>query len=288
MIEVIAPGPFATIQDRGRMGLGALGVGRSGAADPGAFALGNRLVGNPPDAAAIETTLGGLIVRAGARATVAVTGASTSVHVDDVAAETDRALPLTAGATLRLGAPEVGLRSYVAIRGGVAVPAVLGSRSRDTLAGLGPAPLVAGDMLPVGLDPGTPVPAADVVPGSPVPVGAATLPIWPGPRSPVDSFAALLRVVYAVSADSDRVGVRLDRPSASDAPMPGGAVAAPGRSEGAVTGAVQLTPSGRPIVFLADHPTTGGYPVIAVVAAAAIGAAAQLRPGQRLRFTRAR
>jgi biotin-dependent carboxylase-like uncharacterized protein len=184
-----------------------------------------------------------------------------------------------AGAELVLGVPAVGLRSYVAVRGGVDVPPVLGSRSSDRLSGLGPEPLAAGDLLAVGAD------AADepVVDVAPVPAAADSpvLRVLPGPRRDWltdEAWTRLVSAEWAVSADSDRVGIRLTGPRLErtrEAELP---------SEGLVPGALQVPPDGAPVLFLADHPVTGGYPVLAVVVTADQPAAAQLRPGDVVRF----
>jgi biotin-dependent carboxylase-like uncharacterized protein len=279
-LEVLAPGPLSTVQDLGRPGWAALGVGRSGAADRGSLRLANRLVGNPEDAAAVEVTFGGLAVRASADLVVAVTGAPAPLRVGGHPRATHAAVLLAAGQEAVLEAPPAGLRSYLAVRGGLAVEPVLGSRSTDVLAGLGPPPLRAGDRLPVGPPPAAPVPVVDVaavvMPGG----DDVVLRAVPGPRA--DWFAgAALDVLgatrWVASADSDRVGVRLDggrleRSRTGELP-----------SEGMVAGALQVPPSGQPVLLLADAPTTGGYPVVAVVLAADVDRAAQLRPGQGVR-----
>ena len=150
MLTVLASGPLATVQDEGRRGWASIGVTTSGAADRSAAALANRLVGNESAAAVVEATAGGLRVRAERTVLVALTGAPAPVRVDGRAAPFDAPLTLAAGQVLELGMPPVGLRTYLAVRGGVDVPVVLGSRSTDTLSGLGPAPLQPGDRLPVG------------------------------------------------------------------------------------------------------------------------------------------
>ncbi|MER7083647.1 biotin-dependent carboxyltransferase family protein, partial [Saccharopolyspora kobensis] len=148
-LQVLATGPLATVQDLGRPGLAGIGVGSSGAADSGAFRLANRLVGNDEGAAAIEVTFGGLEVRATRDLTAAVTGAPCPVTVDGRGAAVNSVLRIPAGAVVRLGMPDRGLRSYLAVRGGIAVEPVLGSRATDVLAGLGPEPLAPGAQLPV-------------------------------------------------------------------------------------------------------------------------------------------
>jgi biotin-dependent carboxylase-like uncharacterized protein len=279
VLTVLAPGPLATVQDLGRPGWASIGVTASGAADRSAAALANRLVGNDPAAAVVEVTAGGLRVRAGRTLLVAVTGAPVPVVVDGRAAPFDAPLTLAPGSLLTLGLPATGLRSYLAVRGGVDVPPVLGSRSTDTLSGLGPHPLRAGDRLPVGaLAAEEPfVDVAAVRPPSTRPV----LRVLPGPRrdwlEPA-AWAAFVGQPWTVTPDSDRVGLRLAGPRLERArsdELP---------SEGLVPGAVQVPPSGAPVLFLVDHPVTGGYPVLAVVVTADLPAAAQLRPGDIVRF----
>ena len=281
VLEVLAVGPQATVQDLGRTGMFRFGVGVSGAADPAALRTGNRLLGNAEGAAGIEVLLGGLTVRALADLQVAITGARCPVTVDGVPQGHAARVRLRAGRVLRLGPATAGLRAYLTVRGGIDVPAVLGSRSTDTLAGLGPAPLAAGDALAVGPAPSG-WPAADFVP-LPAPSRApTTVRASTGPRA--DFFAdptVLWRGSWEVTADTDRVGVRLRR---ADGPPLRRAHDRELVSEGMPTGAIQVPPSGEPVVFLADHPITGGYPVIAVVDAADIGRVAQARPGERLRF----
>jgi KipI family sensor histidine kinase inhibitor len=321
VIEVVRPGALALVADLGRPGYGHLGVPRSGAADPDQLRLANRLVGNPEDAAGLELTLGGAELRfgepVGGRADgavwVAVTGAAVAVRLDRGvgrglgddseligADHSGMGVPFAvpAGATLSVGVPAAGVRSYLAVRGGIAVPAVLGSRSGDTLSGLGPAPLRAGDRLPVGDSAGLGPIAADLAPraacGGPHALGRCPgsggggsggepveLRVVAGPRDDWFSPEALERLrsgVYEVTSDGNRSGLRLagpELPRSRPGELP---------SEGMPLGALQVPPSGQPIVFLADHPVTGGYPVIAVVAADGIGRAAQLRPGDRVRF----
>lgn len=280
-VTVLDPGPLTTVQDLGRPGRRALGVGSSGAADRPALCLANRLVGNPEGAAGLEVTLGGLHLRADASVVVAVTGAPTPVTIDDSPAPTGVAVRLAAGATLRLGPPPVGLRTYLGVRGGVDLPPVLGSRATDLLGGLGPSPLAAGTTLPVGAADG-PVPAVDVAPLPSLPATdeVVVLQVSPGPHLDrvTGGLTSLGERTWTVTADSDRTALRLSGPP----------LAGDGELEvascGLLPGAVQVPADGQPIVFLADAPATGGYPVIAVAGAADQASAAQLRPGQRVRF----
>ncbi len=281
-LEVVSPGVLTTVQDLGRPGLGALGVGHSGAADVPALTLANRLLGNPGSAGALEVTFGGLEVVVHGGVTVTVTGAPCPVAVDDRQVGAYAVVWVPDGATLRLGPPPSGLRSYVAVRGGIEVPPVLGSRCTDALAALGPAPLVTGDRLPIGRATAA-LPGVDVVPVQVPEAGDVRLRVVDGPRADWFTEAgrrALLSDFYDVTSDSNRVGIRLAGPvldRARDDELP---------SEGMVCGALQVPPSGQPTLFLADHPVTGGYPVIAVVVPADVPRAAQLRPGQRVTFTR--
>lgn len=279
MLTVLAPGPRATVQDRGRRGWAAIGVTASGAADRAAHDLANRLVGNRPDAATVEATAGGLRLRTDSAVLVSVTGAAVPLDVDGRAAPLNAPLSLRAGSVLSLGTPWAGLRSYVAVRGGIDVPAVLGSRSTDSLSGLGPAPLAAGDRLPVGVL-AADEPVVDVAPVAPPP-GQPVLRVLPGPRHDwlvPSSWRLLTAAEWTVTAHSDRVGLRLSGPPlarAREEELP---------SEGLVPGAIQVPPDGAPVLFLADHPVTGGYPVLAVVVTADLPLAGQLRPGDAVRF----
>ena len=286
-LEVVQTGPQATVQDAGRPGLAAMGVGRSGAADRRSYTLANRLVGNAENAAAIEVLLGGLVLRALDDVAVAVTGATLEVGVDrgdgPVPAGLNARHTLRPGWLLCLGQATAGLRAYVAIRGGLDLDPVLGSRSTDTLSGIGPAPLRAGDRLRV--DTCTlPLPGTDLAPVRSVDDGEVTLRVIRGPRE--DWLADpehLVTTSWSVSDKVDRVGARL---VAADGP--GVAMAVEGRqlpSEGVVRGAIQVPPGGEPVVFLADHPVTGGYPVAGVLTDEDADRAAQLRPGQRVRLT---
>lgn len=285
-LGVVATGPCVLLQDLGRPGLAHLGVPRAGALDAPAAALARRLVGGAPTDAVLEVVMGGLevaldgpAVSGGSGAWVAVTGAPCPVAVDGRAVPHGRATWLPVGSRLALGRPAAGVRCYLAVDGGLPVTEVLGSRSSDTLAGVGPAPVRPGDRLPVGVRRGAPG-LAEVPP----PRVDGPLRLHPGPRAAwcEEPLEALTGRSWTVAADSDRVGLRLlgqplVRRRTEELP-----------SEGMVLGAVQVPPDGRPVVFLADHPPTGGYPVVAVVEEADLWRCAQLRPGETAGFTRAR
>ncbi|WP_457252441.1 5-oxoprolinase subunit C family protein [Pedococcus sp. P5_B7] len=279
-LEVLETGPLALVQDRGRPGLSELGVGPSGAADRGAHALGARLLGQDTDRAAIEVHHGGLALRAHGAVTVVLTGAPTTATVDG--RRVGHAAPFTVGdgAVLDLGRPTSGLRTYVSVRGGIEVGLVLGSRSYDTLSAIGPAPLRRGDLLPIGIAAGQPT--VDVAPVPTPSTGTVTLELLPGPRRDwLADVSELTSSPWSVDPASDRVGLRLDgaaltrSPQFEDRELP---------SEGVVRGAVQVPADGCPVVFLADHPVTGGYPVVAVLTERSADLAAQLVPGQAVRF----
>ncbi|MFI6422422.1 biotin-dependent carboxyltransferase family protein [Streptomyces sp. NPDC050842] len=281
-VAVVRSGALTTVQDLGRTGYAHLGVPRSGALDPGAVRLLNRLAGNvgaSEGAAVLETTVDGCALRPRCAVTTAVGGAPCPVRVDGRPAAWGTAIRVPAGSLLEIGAAVRGLRSYVAFGGGIAVEPVLGSRSTDLLSGLGPAPLAEGAVLPLGAD--TPVRASVDAPPWPGPPDELVLRVRPGPRDDWFTAAALRTFAtraYRVSSASNRIGLRLEGP-ALDRALPGELA-----SEGMVLGAVQVPPDGRPVVFLADHPTTGGYPVVAVVREADLGAAAQAVPGTPVRF----
>ena len=237
------------------------------------YLLANRLVGNAAGTAVLEVTLGGLHLRANDELTVVTTGAR-------CAGSSPHNAPgrLRAGDELLLGAPAAGLRTYVAVRGGFAVEPVLRSCSTDLLAGLGPAVVATGDMLEVG-EPGAPMARIDVAPVSDLAQGDVTVRVLPGPRRDWFCDGAWISLVsqsHTVSSDSNRVGIRLageplERIWAGEL-----------QSEGMARGALQIPPAGTPVLFLADHPVTGGYPVIAYVVDDDVDRCAQLQPGQTL------
>ncbi|HSS89182.1 MAG TPA: carboxyltransferase domain-containing protein, partial [Streptosporangiaceae bacterium] len=271
-LRVVSPGVQSLLQDLGRHGHFGLGVSVAGALDRASLRRANRLVGNAPSAAAIETVAGGLTVQAVGDQILAVAGAPSELTVSSPpgpkAEPRRRTVAVSApfalldGETLGIGAPRSGFRSYLAVRGGVDAAPVLGSRSTDTMSGIGPAPLAAGQLLASGDD------AESGVVGSPElqpdfpSAGVTVLDVVPGPRADWFDQAALDSLTaqqWQVKPQSNRVGMRLDGTPlrrARQGELP---------SEGTVAGALQVPPEGLPVLFLADHPITGGYPVIAVV-----------------------
>lgn len=290
-LEVLdASGPV-TVQDSGRPGWAHAGVPRAGAADRRSAQAANSLVANPPGAALLEVSLGGCRFRLADPATIAVTGAPGQLMVAGWPARTGRALPLPAGTEVLVGPAVPGVHRYVAVRGGIDAEPLLGSRSRDTLSGLGPPPLRPGDVLGVG------APVGAERPGDRAgrPGESAGRPGdragWPGEGSVVrvrattgpgaaslgpDGLGALAGCEWQVTADSDRTGVRL-----AGSVLPGIGPTAPA---GMVPGAVQLPPGGQPVILLRNHPATGGYPVVAVVDDEGVDVLSQCRPGVRVRL----
>ncbi|MGA9375203.1 MAG: 5-oxoprolinase/urea amidolyase family protein [Mycobacterium sp.] len=279
-LEVLRTGPLALVEDLGRPGLAHLGVTRSGAADRRAHTLANRLVANPGERATVEVTYGGFSARVrGGDVTIAVTGADTDPAVNGVPFGTNSIHYAHDGEVISLGAPHSGLRSYLAVRGGIDVEPVLGSRSYDVMSSIGPAPLRVGDVLPVG-EHTTDFPELDQAPVGTIEPGILELQVVPGPRD--DWFLdpdILVRTNWQVTHRSDRVGIRLvgmpleyRRPERQ---LP---------SEGATRGAIQIPPNGFPVILGPDHPVTGGYPVIGVIADEDVDKLGQTRPGKTVRL----
>jgi KipI family sensor histidine kinase inhibitor len=263
-LRVVNAGMATSVQDGGRPGYADLAVPASGAVDPARRDLVNRLVGNPAGAAVVETA-GGLVVEAEAAVVVA----------DSTSGALRALLP---GQTIAVGPAAGQVWAYLAVRGGIEAPVVLGSRSWDSLSRLGPSPPQAGDVLPIGRDPGTPVTVDQAPIRARGPVDAIGVRVGPhADRFATGALDALVSAPWAVTTSS-RVGVRLAGAPitrADDGELP---------SEGLVHGAIQVPPDGQPVVMLADHPTTGGYPVLAVVDDGELGRLAQQPPGSEVRF----
>ena len=286
-IEVVRASMQLLVQDAGRPGFAALGVSASGAADRRAMREANRAVGNATGAAVLES-VGGAVLRfrgAGVAAVTGAVGALDLVDADGVSRRIAHGAPFATvdGDELTLAHPVSGLRYVIAVRGGLAVEPALDSRASDTLAGLGPAPLAAGDVLRVGDAAPHPV-EPEVSPRTlPEPGDLVDLEITLGPRD--DWFTAtaldtLTSQEWTVTPRSDRVGIRLE----GDVPLER-SISGELPSEGAVTGAIQVPPDGQPVLFLPDHPLTGGYPIIGALTDRSLDLAGQLPPGARIRFT---
>jgi biotin-dependent carboxylase-like uncharacterized protein len=283
-LEILRTGPLAVVQDLGRVGLAHLGVGRSGAADRRSHKLANRLVANPDDRATVEVTFGGFSARVhGGDVDIAVTGADTDPTVNGIKFGTNSIHHVREGQVISLGAPRAGLRTYLAVRGGIGVEPVLGSRSYDVMSAIGPSPLSPGDRLPVG-EHTNEYPELDQAPVAAITEHLVELLVVPGPRDDwLVNPDALVHTIWMASNRSDRVGMRLEgRPLQHrypDRQLP---------SEGATRGAIQVPPNGLPVILGPDHPVTGGYPVVGVVIDEDIDKVAQVRPGQYVRLHWAR
>jgi biotin-dependent carboxylase-like uncharacterized protein len=279
-LTIVRAGPLTVLKDAGRVGHAAQGVAVAGAVDRRSYARSNALVGNQPGAAVLECTLGGLRVIFDRPAVVVLTGTDAVLDVQGAGrAGVEQVVTVPAGVAVSVTMPRRGLRSYLAVRGGFDVPAVLGSRSTDRLSGIGPPRPAAGDVLAIGS-----VAGSQFASQLPSDEEGGPLEVDLGPRDgwfTAAAVATLFRAEFTVTPASDSVGLRLDGPAlerSSPGELP---------SEGVVRGAVQVPPDGRPIIFQADHPVTGGYPVIAVLTPRAADRAAQARPGAKIRFRRA-
>lgn len=290
VLEVLTPGMQTLFQDLGRPGQARQGVSAAGALDRRSLRAANRLVGNDPAAPTLEIVYGGLSVRALLPVVLAITGAEAGALITAESGHTRTAGPgvpfaLAAGESLELSAPTRGLRSYLAVRGGFAVQPVLGSASTDTLARVGPEPVAAGDTLharveagprssvDAGYDPGPSYPAAGEIVELDVVLGPRT--DWFTPAA----VAALAEQEWTVTPQSNRVGLRLAGETALEREITHELP-----SEGTVVGSIQVPASGQPVLFLADHPLTGGYPVIGAIAPHHLDLAGQIPIGARIRF----
>lgn len=284
MIRVDDPGLLTTVQDAGRWGSQHLGVPVAGPMDPVSHRLANLLVGNPPDRATLEVTLVGPALRFLSEATFAVAGARFDLLLDGRPLPTGAPRRAARGSRLRFGRRTAGARAYVAVRGGVDVPPRLGSRSTDLASrfgGLGGRPLRAGDCLDTGPAGDRPVPVRRAGFRFRPPTGGARVRFMPGTDRERFDDGALETFTgnrFIVGADANRMGYRLEGPAV------GLADAAPVLSAATPPGTIQVPPSGRPIVLMADRQTTGGYAVLGTVITADLGVAGQLAPGDWIAF----
>ncbi len=268
-IRVVSPGLQTTVQDLGRYGWAHHGVSASGAADPLSLRAANLLAGNAENAPALEMTLTGGAFEFESGAVVALAGSDFGADLPMWTA-----VDVQAGSVVRLGASRSGARCYLAVRGGIAVPGIMGSASVHITTGVGGRPLRAGDVLPVG-DGAVRLPRKSITPPPP---GTGALRATSGPQSHL--FAnELYCCEYTVMEESNRMGLRLRGPAI---PSPTGNMA----TEGVALGAVQVPPGGQPIILFVEHQTTGGYPKPANVISADFPRLGQLRPRDRVAFER--
>lgn len=273
-LTVLDPGAFTLVQDQGRAGQAHLGVPGSGAYDPHSLTLANRLVGNSTQAAGLEIAATGPALRLNDTRHVALTGADADLYLDGQRQSHSHTVLAHAGQIIHVSAPRHGLRTYLAVSGGIATPTVLGSRSTCTLSRLGPLPLTAGARLPLH-----PFSTAEVRKAA-RPLSLPSLiacRVLPGPHAGRLHDDALTSQDWIVSAHSSRIGIRLTGTALAHDPI---SLA----SAGTVLGAVQLPPSGEPIVLGPDHGTTGGYPVVATVLQVDLHLLAQASAGDSLRL----
>ena len=300
-MNILYPGPLSAVQDMGRAGHAAQGYPECGACDKYALALGNLLCGNPETAAAIEMTLAGATVQFEQDAVIALTGAACTPTLSNQPVPLYTPVRVRAGDTLETGAFSAGLRGYLCVQGGIDTPPVLGSRSTDTKCRIGGhdgRALQKGDTLPIGKAPAgydlnRAMRAARTLAEKPWLLRPRTAHAWlgdqvipllravPGPQDDAftpEGLRAFFSGLYAVTPDSNRMGVKLSGPAAET--KHGSDIL----SDGIVEGSVQISANGQPILMLADHQTTGGYAKIATVIAPDLSAAAQLRPGEAVAF----
>lgn len=278
------PGLMTTVQDRGRLGLLRLGVPPCGALDAESYAIANALAGNPPGAAALEIRLTGpaLEVETDSAVVAAVGAALRIAGAHDRTVPPGRSARVVRGELIEVLSPNEAT-AYLAVRGGIDVPLVLGSRAtflRGRFGGLDGRALQAGDRLPLALD-AVPHGPDRALPASALPARPATLHVVLGPQADLftpEAIATLLGATYAVTRDADRMGVRLAGPALAHAG------AADIVSDGIAAGAIQVPGSGQPIILAADRQTTGGYAKIATVASADLAGVGRLRPGDEVRF----
>lgn len=287
-IQMQSPGLLTTVQDLGREGFGPMGVSASGAADPVALRIGNRLVDNPQGAAGLEMTLIGGTFSFPEGAVIALTGSDFGATLDDAPMDIWTTMEAKPGQTLRLGPTRSGARCYLCVRGGIAVKPFLGSASTHLLSGLGGhegRALRKGDVLSIGNDC---APQGEKHRKRRLAANALTqllprknLRVTPGPQAncfPGSSQRLFYESTYRVAEESNRMGLRLE-----GAPVPS-SLAGEMITEGVSLGAVQVPSSGKPIILFVEQQTTGGYPKIANVISADLSSLGQLRPRDEIRF----
>jgi biotin-dependent carboxylase-like uncharacterized protein len=273
---------FLTLQDQGRIGYANIAVPTSGAFDQKSHQLANRLIGNFPNACVVESLRASFEFVTDTDLVVSVTGAPASVQVDGREHEMFRAIFVPAGSVVSVSSSNLGMRTYLAIRGGIFGTQIMGSCSFDELSQIGTPPIKPGDKFlvedqVVGSITGDYVPSSVVI-GPHVELEAMPAPRWSGFSNPDLLFTS----EYQVTSSVNRVGLRLTGPELSWSSQSRLA------SEGLITGAIQIPVDGMPLIFGPDHPTTGGYPVVAVVSCNSLDLLAQIAPGTMVRFKRVR
>ena len=274
---------FLTLQDQGRIGYANIAVPTSGAFDQKSHQLANRLIGNFPNACAIESLRGSFEFGTDSELVISATGAPASVQVDGREHEMFRSIFVPAGSVVSVSPGSLGMRTYLAIRGGIVGNQIMGSSSYDELSQIGTPPIKPGDKFSVENQVAGSI-TGDYTPGSVITgLNTVELETMPAPRwSGFSNSDILFTSEYQVSSSVNRVGLRLSGPALvwnSESRL---------ASEGVVTGAIQIPVDGMPLIFGPDHPTTGGYPVVAVVSRNSLDLLAQTAPGTVVRFKSAR
>ena len=274
---------FLTLQDQGRIGYANIAVPTSGAFDQKSHQLANRLIGNFPNACAIESLRGSFEFSTDSELVISATGAPASVQVDGREHEMFRSIFVPAGSVVSVSPGSLGMRTYLAIRGGIVGNQIMGSSSYDELSQIGTPPIKPGDKFSVENQVAGSI-TGDYIPGSVITgLNTVELEAMPAPRwSGFSNSNILFTSEYQVTSSVNRVGLRLSGPALvwnSESRL---------ASEGVVTGAIQIPVDGMPLIFGPDHPTTGGYPVVAVVSRSSLDLLAQTAPGTVVRFKSAR
>ena len=274
---------FLTLQDKGRIGYANIAVPTSGAFDQKSHQLANRLIGNFPNACAIESLRGSFEFGTDSELVISATGAPASVQVDGREHEMFRSIFVPAGSVVSVSPGSLGMRTYLAIRGGIVGNQIMGSSSYDELSQIGTPPIKPGDKFSVENQVAGSI-TGDYTPGSVITgLNTVELETMPAPRwSGFSNSDILFTSEYQVTSSVNRVGLRLSGPALvwnSESRL---------ASEGVVTGAIQIPVDGMPLIFGPDHPTTGGYPVVAVVSRNSLDLLAQTAPGTVIRFKSAR
>ncbi|OAN81959.1 hypothetical protein A8B78_00205 [Jannaschia sp. EhC01] len=282
VLRVVAAGLGLTLQDYGRIGWRRYGIPAAGAMDRLHLAIANRLVGNAPDMAAIESVLAGCRMRVEEGPVhLAASGPGMVLEVDGRRVSFGQSAVAAAGQVIALLPLREGVYGYLAVEGGFAVPEVMGSRSTHRRSGFGIGALAVGSMLPLNKSEGARGSGPNRLPLIPQ-HGTGPIRIMPGPQDdwfPSEALEWLVGAEWKAGRRSDRMGLFLDGPDL--APRAGSMV-----TDGVVPGSIQVPPSGAPIVLMRDCQTTGGYPKIATVISADLDRLAQIGPGQALRFKR--
>ena len=274
---------FLTLQDKGRIGYANIAVPTSGAFDQKSHQLANRLIGNFPNACAIESLRGSFEFGTDSELVISATGAPASVQVDGREHEMFRSIFVPAGSVVSVSPGSIGMRTYLAIRGGIVGNQIMGSSSYDELSQIGTPPIKPGDKFSVENQVAGSI-TGDYIPGSVITgLNTVELETMPAPRwSGFSNSDILFTSEYQVTSSVNRVGLRLSGPGLiwnSESRL---------ASEGVVIGAIQIPVDGMPLIFGPDHPTTGGYPVVAVVSRNSLDLLAQTAPGTVIRFKSAR